>query len=38
MKFEIAVFAGLVGILLCAMLGGMRAPRAIACVTDAGSM
>src|SRR5215207_8370410 len=25
MKFEIAVFAGLVGILLCAMLGGMRA-------------
>ena len=25
MQFEIAVFAGLVGILLCAMLGGMRA-------------
>ena len=25
MKFEIAVFVGLVGILLCAMLGGMRA-------------
>jgi len=25
MPFEIAVFAGLVGILLCAMLGGMRA-------------
>jgi cation/acetate symporter len=25
MKFEYAVFAGLVGILLCAMLGGMRA-------------
>ena len=25
MNFEIAVFAGLVGILLCAMLGGMRA-------------
>ncbi len=25
MKFEIAVFAGLAGILLCAMLGGMRA-------------
>lgn len=25
MSFEIAVFAGLVGILLCAMLGGMRA-------------
>ncbi|MGY3033009.1 cation/acetate symporter [Bradyrhizobium sp. USDA 4354] len=25
MQFELAVFAGLVGILLCAMLGGMRA-------------
>jgi cation/acetate symporter len=25
MQFEIAVFAGLIGILLCAMLGGMRA-------------
>lgn len=25
MQFEVAVFAGLVGILLCAMLGGMRA-------------
>ena len=25
MKFEVAVFVGLVGILLCAMLGGMRA-------------
>src|SRR4030095_2707541 len=25
MQFEIAVFAGLVGILLCAMLGGMKA-------------
>ncbi len=25
MNFEVAVFAGLVGILLCAMLGGMRA-------------
>jgi cation/acetate symporter len=25
MQFEIAVFAGLVGILLCSMLGGMRA-------------
>jgi cation/acetate symporter len=25
MKFEVAVFAGLVGILLCSMLGGMRA-------------
>ena len=25
MPFEIAVFAGLVGILLCSMLGGMRA-------------
>ena len=25
MKFEIAVFAGLVGILVCSMLGGMRA-------------
>ncbi len=25
MPFELAVFAGLVGILLCAMLGGMRA-------------